>query len=80
MTFETIRAVFAWCSVINIGLLLWWLVFYVLARDWMYQLHCKWFKISEERFDTIHYAGMAIFKIGIFLFNLVPYLAMRIAG
>ena len=80
MTFETIRAVFAWCSVINIGLLLWWLVFYVLARDWMYQLHCKWFKISEERFDTIHYAGMAIFKIGIFLFNLVPYLAMRITG
>ena len=80
MTFETIRSVFAWCSVINIGLLLWWLVFYVLARDWMYQLHCKWFKISEERFDTIHYAGMAIFKIGIFLFNLVPYLAMRIAG
>ena len=80
MTFETIRSVFAWCSVINIGLLLWWLVFYVLARDWMYRLHCKWFKISEEGFDTIHYAGMAIFKIGIFLFNLVPYLAMRITG
>ena len=80
MTFETIRAVFAWCSVINIGLLLWWLIFFFLARDWMYQIHCKWFKLSEEKFDTIHYAGMAIFKIGIFLFNLVPYLAMRITG
>jgi hypothetical protein len=46
----------------------------------MYRYHCKWFKLSEERYDTIHYAGMAIFKIGIFLFNLVPYLAMRIVG
>jgi hypothetical protein len=80
MTFETIRAVFAWCSVINMGLLLWWLVFFVLAHDWMYHFHSKWFKMSEERFDAIHYAGMAIFKIGIIMFNLVPYLAMRITG
>ncbi len=65
MTFETIRAVFAWCTVINMGLLLWWVVFFVLAHDWMYRYHCKWFKLSEERYDTIHYAGMAIFKGGL---------------
>jgi hypothetical protein len=34
--------------------------------------------LSIEKFDAIHYAGMAYFKIGIFLFHLVPYLALRI--
>ena len=80
MTFETIRAVFAWCTVINMGLLLWWFVFIVLAHDWTYRFHCKWFKLTEEKFDSLHYAGMALFKIAIFIFNLVPYLAMRIVG
>jgi hypothetical protein len=46
----------------------------------MYRFHSKWFKISVEKFDDIHYSGMAFFKIAIFLFNLVPYLALRIVG
>ena len=80
MELETIRAFFAWCSVINMGLLLWWALFLLLAHDWTYRLHSKWFKISVEQFDTIHYAGIAIFKLGVFMFKLVPYFALRIIG
>jgi len=43
-------------------------------------VHSKWFNLSVDKFDAIHYSGMALFKIGIFLFNLVPYLALRIVG
>ena len=78
MTIEQIRDVLAWCSVINIGLLLWWFPMFALAHDFVYRLHGKWFKLTVERFDAIHYAGMAFFKIGIFLLNIVPYLALRI--
>ncbi len=78
MTVEQIRDVLAWCSVINIGLLLWWFLMFVLAHDFVYRLHGKWFNLTVERFDAIHYAGMAFFKIGIFLLNIVPYLALRI--
>ena len=53
---------------------------FIVGRDWIYRMHSRWFRISEERFDAIHYAGMAIFKTAIFLFNLVPYLALRIVG
>ncbi|MCF8067842.1 MAG: hypothetical protein K9L30_04585 [Desulfobacterales bacterium] len=80
MTLEIIRSAFAWCALINMGLLLWWVLFFILARDWMYNLHGKWFKLSDEKFDAIHYSGMALFKVGIFLFNLVPYFALRIVG
>jgi hypothetical protein len=80
MTVDIIRDVLAWCTVINFALLLWWFMFFSLARDWVYRVHTRWFRISEEKFDAIHYAGMAFFKICIFVFNLVPYLALRIAG
>lgn len=80
MEIEVIRAFFAWCSVINIALLLWWAIFLLFAHDWTYRMHSKWFKISVEQFDAIHYAAMAAFKLGVFTFNLVPYFALRIIG
>ena len=78
MTIELIRDTLAWCAVINIGLLLWWYLFITFAHDWTYRWHTKWFKMSVDTFDAIHYGGMGLFKIGIFLFNLGPYLALRI--
>ncbi|MBW2636130.1 MAG: hypothetical protein JRC86_01155 [Deltaproteobacteria bacterium] len=80
MTLELIRDTLAWCLVINIGLLLWWYVFITFAHGWTYRWHTKWFKLSVDTFDAIHYGGMGLFKIGIFLFNLAPYLALRIVA
>ena len=38
----------------------------------MYGMHGRWFKFSMATFDAIHYTGLAVYKIGILLFNLVP--------
>ena len=46
----------------------------------MHGLHSRWFYLSREQFDALHYAGMALYKIGILLFNLVPYIALHIVG
>jgi len=62
------------------GLLLWWVLVFIFARDWIYAFHSRWFKLSRETFDTIHYSGMAFFKLYIFIFNVVPYFALGIAG
>ncbi len=80
MTIEMVRAALGWCSVINMGLLLWWFFAIIVLHDWVYRWHTKWFKISVEQFDAIHYAGIAAFKIAIFFFNIVPYFALRIVG
>jgi hypothetical protein len=74
------RDVILWCAVINYGVLLCWFLFFVLAHDWMLRLHGRWFRIPVEQFDAIHYATMAIYKIGIILFNLVPYVALLIVA
>ena len=52
----------------------------MLAHNGVYRLHSKWFKLSAERFDEIHYIGITFFKICIFIFNIAPYFALRIIG
>jgi hypothetical protein len=80
MTVEFIRSVLAWCTVINLALLLWWFLWFTLAHDLMYRMHKRWFKLSVETFDGLNYVGAAFFKICIFVFNLVPYLVLRFIG
>jgi len=78
MSIAIARDVLLWCAVINYGVLLVWFLFFLLAHDWMYRLHGRWFHLSGEQFDALHYAGMALFKIGIHLLNLVPYVALHL--
>jgi hypothetical protein len=80
MSIEIVRSALLWCTVINFGVLFMWLLFFTLARESMYRLHGRLFRMSAEQFDVLHYGGMAIFKIGILLLNLVPYLALCIVG
>ena len=78
MSIAMVRDVLLWCVVINYGVLFVWFLFFVLAHDWLYRLHGRWFHLSVEQFDALHYTGMALFKIGILLFNLVPYVALHL--
>ena len=50
----------------------------MLGEQCVYKIHTKWFKLSVDKFDGIHYATMAFFKLTVFIFNLFPYLALRI--
>jgi hypothetical protein len=78
MTIDAIRQALLWCFVINMGILLWWFLFFMLAHGFMYKMHSKWFRISVEKFDAVHYLSMAVFKLLIFVFNLVPFIALSI--
>jgi hypothetical protein len=67
-----------WCAAINYGVLVIWFLAFLIAHDWMYQLHGRWFHLSVEQFDLLHYGGMGIYKLGVLLFNLVPWIALHI--
>ncbi len=66
-----------WCTALNYTVLMVWFLAFMLAHDGLYSLHTLWFKISREQFDAVHYASMALYKIGVLLLNLVPYLALQ---
>jgi hypothetical protein len=80
MSIEVTRNFLLWCTVINYGILLVWFLFFVFAHDWIQRIHGRWFRLPGDQFDALHYAGMTIFKVGIILFNLVPFVVLCIVS
>jgi len=76
VTTNEIKHVLLWCVGLNYAVLLIWFGVFVFAHEWMYRLHGRWFKLSVEAFDALHYAGLSVYKIGIILLNLVPLVAL----
>ena len=80
MTTNLVKDMLLWSVGLNYAVLLVWAGTFMFARDWMYRWHGRWFKLSDETFDAIHYSGLAVYKIGIFLFNLMPLVALCLAS
>ena len=77
MTIELLTKFLAWCSIVNIGLLLLWSFAVMFMRDQIFNLHSKFFKLSHETFNAIHYGGLGLYKLFLWVFNLTPYLVLR---
>ena len=77
MTIELLTKFLAWCSIVNIGLLLLWSFAVMFMRDQVFNLHSKFFKLSHETFNAIHYGGLGLYKLFLWVFNLTPYLVLR---
>ena len=80
MNIETVRNALLWCTIINYGILIVWFVFFMFPHEWLYRLWGRWFRMRPEQFDALNLGGIAIFKILVIIFNLVPYIALRIVG
>jgi hypothetical protein len=77
MNVETVRAALLWCAAINFAIVALWAALVFLAPGFI-QWPRRWFPMSTEQLGAIHYGGILLYEIGIFLFNLVPYVALRI--
>lgn len=76
MTISELKEWLLWSTAIHFGILLLWFGAFAFAHDWVYRMHTRWFKLSVETFDAIHYAGISLYKIGILLFHLVPLIVV----
>ena len=77
MTREEIRKILGWCSVVNIGLFCVAMVGIRVMHDTAYRLFGVGFGVSVESFDALQMQGLIIYNIFILMFNVVPYVAMR---
>ena len=80
MDIQILTGFFMWCTIINGGMLALWTIMLILAPDLVYQTQSKWFPISRETFNVVIYAFLGLFKIIFLVFNVVPYIALRIIG
>jgi hypothetical protein len=80
MSLEMLRSTLLWCTLIDYAVLLIWVLLYVFPHGWVYRIWGRWFHLTAEQFDTINFAGIVLYKLGILLFNLAPLAALYIAG
>lgn len=80
MNIEELRSLFGWMTILNSSFLLYWWLAIAFFRKSVFQLHRKWFPLTDEQFNAIHYGGMAFLKICIVLLNAVPWVALHIVA
>jgi len=80
MDIDSIRAFFMWCTILNVALLVLSSLLCVCAADWVYRIHNKWFSISRETFNVAIYSFLGLYKVLVFVFSLIPYIALVIVG
>ena len=76
MDLDAIKEFLLYSLAFNYAILILWFGVFSLAHDWMYRLHSRWFNLSAQSFDALHYAAMAVYKIGIIMLNITPLVAL----
>ena len=75
---DAVAGILLRCFVLSFCLLLLWFVLYLLAADWAYSIHSRWFEIDRHNFDLMNYYGMGILKIAGFMFFLFPFVSIKL--
>jgi hypothetical protein len=73
---DSIKELLLYSLAFNYSILILWFGVFSLGHDWLYRLHSRWFNLSAETFDALHYAAMAVYKIGILMLNIAPLVAL----
>ncbi len=78
MTMTELSTLLGWCTVINFGLLSIIALCLFALRDWVKGIHSSLYGIPGDQLDAIYFNYMANYKLLIFIFNLVPWIALQI--
>ncbi|KAA1262219.1 hypothetical protein LF1_47810 [Rubripirellula obstinata] len=78
MTLNEIANFLGWCTLINFGLLILSTTALVVGRNFVANLHAKWFEVDAADLRKSYFQYLANYKLLVLVFNLVPYLALRI--
>ncbi|MCI5130690.1 MAG: hypothetical protein D3904_04040 [Candidatus Electrothrix sp. EH2] len=78
MNIETLIRFFMWCTILNVVLLAFSFFIFAFAGDFVYRMHSKWFSMPRETFNVIFYSFIGAYKLFVYVFNIVPWIALII--
>lgn len=77
---QRLTAFFKWCSIINGVLLVLAIVGIVLGPEIGHALQSRMFQVAPGTLSAAMYMFLGMFKIFWLVFNIVPYVALRIVS
>ncbi|MBT5912193.1 MAG: hypothetical protein HOH59_05255 [Rhodospirillaceae bacterium] len=78
MTIETLTELLGWVSIINIAILLCSTLALISMRGFITKIHSSLFGLDEKDLGRAYFQYLAQYKIAIIVFNIAPYLALKI--
>lgn len=78
MDLQLLTEFFLWCTIINGGLLVFWVLWQMLTPGLLFKTQSLIIKMEREKFNYIFYLFLGIYKIFFVVFNLVPLIALLI--
>ncbi len=69
---------FQWMTILNLVMLSVWCLLYLCVRKFIIRWHCKWFGMTESQVSGAVYLCFGLYKVFIFLFVIMPYIALLI--
>ncbi len=76
---ETLRVILGWSSVMGVGMLMFSFLAVTVFRSPVVAIHKSMFKVNEEDLNLIYFQYLALFKLLVIVFALIPYFAICIA-
>ncbi len=71
---------FGWCTVINLGFYLFSAIFIIIFKGFTMDMHSKMVGVDTAKLPSMYFKFLGNYKIGILLFNLTPYIALKFIG
>lgn len=75
---KKLRSILGWSAVINMSLLLLMAVLVLGAKQLVYDVWGYFFKLSPEEYDSFMLYTLAFWKVLVFIFFIIPYIAIGI--
>ncbi len=75
---EVIAKILFRCWIVGFLMMLFSLVVFMLTGEIFYEIHGKMFGLSPHELDLIMYCGLALFKVFVLIFFLLPWLSIRL--
>jgi len=80
MTMDSLTAFLGWCSIINIGVMIISTLAVTAFKQPVIRLHSKMFGLNPDELSMAYFNYLGNYKIAIYIFNFVPYIALKIMG
>ncbi len=75
---DTLALFFGWCTVINMGVLVFVTILLFVMRGTIENLHSMLTGVAKKDLADHYFSYLANYKIAIFMLNLVPYVALKL--
>ena len=74
MQLETLKYFLGLCSLLNIAFLFIWLFMFKLTGEFQYKTINYFYELDEKEFSVLNLTLMAYYKLGTFMFFIIPYI------